>query len=111
MPEYNPTTVRALLRHLDANLDTQAALGVPVRLWTAIKQGRQLTCDAFHLPVGIDLRLMEGDEFRRTHLSRTADEAQARAAQWRAGLVKVGWSIEAPQSAPCPTQGARPDIQ
>jgi len=96
MPEYNPTTVRALLRHLDVNLDTQAALGVPVRLWTASKNGRRLACDAFHLPAGIDLRLMEGDEFRRTHLSRTADEAEARAARWRAGLVAVGWSLEAP---------------
>jgi len=96
MPQYNPTTVRALLRHLDANLDTQAAIGVPARLWTASKNGRRLACDAFHLPTGIDLRLMEGEEFRRTHLSRTAAEARARSAHWRAGLVEVGWSIEEP---------------
>ena len=95
MPEYNATTVHALLRHLDANVDTDAAAGAPLKLWSATLRERTLVCEALHLPTGIDLRLMEGGDFRRTHLVRTAPEAAAKAADWRAQLEVHGWLISA----------------
>ena len=93
MPEYNATTVHALLRHLDANVDTDAASGAPLTLWSATLRERTLVCEALHLPTGIDLRLMEGGDFRRTQLVRSVPEADAQAADWRAQLEGHGWSI------------------
>ena len=93
MPEYNATTVHALLRHLDANVDTDAASGAPLKLWSATLRERTLVCEALHLPTGIDLRLMEDHQFRRTQLVRTAPEADTTAAGWRAQLEGRGWLV------------------
>ena len=40
---------------------------------------------------GIDLRLMQGQEFRRTELHREADAATAKAEAWKAALLERGW--------------------
>lgn len=93
MPEYSPATVQALLRHLDANLDTEAAQSVRSKLWTATLRGRSLECVAVYLPSGIDVRLLEGEDFRRTQLTRTAPEAANCADRWRSELQRVGWSV------------------
>jgi hypothetical protein len=42
------------------------------RLWSITKGNRRLDCFAVYLPTGIDLRLMEGAEFRRTQLLHDA---------------------------------------
>jgi hypothetical protein len=44
-----------------------------------------------HLPIGIDLRLMQGEDFRRTELHRDADAANAKAAEWKAALLERRW--------------------
>ncbi len=93
MPEYSPATVQALLRHLDANLDTEAAQSVRSKLWTATLRNRTLDCVAVYLPSGIDVRLLEGEDFRRTQLTRTAPEASYCADRWRVELERVGWTV------------------
>jgi hypothetical protein len=39
-----------------------------VELWRVAKDSRELRCLAVYMPTGIDLRLMEGDDFRCTQL-------------------------------------------
>jgi hypothetical protein len=46
---------------------------------------------ARYLPAGIDLRLMQGHDFRRTEMHRDADVATAKAAEWKAALLEQGW--------------------
>ena len=63
-----------------------------IELWRVVKDTRELRCLARYLPTGIDLRLMQGQEFRRTELHRDADAATAKAAEWKAALLERGWS-------------------
>jgi hypothetical protein len=60
-------------------------------MWTVSKDKRTLRCVARYLPIGIDLRLMHGEDFRRTEVHRNADAANARAAEWRSALEERGW--------------------
>jgi hypothetical protein len=53
---------------------------------------RHPRCLAVYLPTGIDLRLMEGDEFRRTQLLKDGPAVEARAEEWRAKLREKGWT-------------------
>jgi hypothetical protein len=62
-----------------------------VEMWAVSKATRTLRCVARYLPIGIDLRLMQGEDFRRTQVHRDADAATARAAEWKAALVERGW--------------------
>ena len=39
-----------------------------------------------------DLRLMDGDDFRRTVLLRDALALQAKAEEWKAKLAAAGWT-------------------
>jgi hypothetical protein len=50
-------------------------------MWTVSKDKRTLRCVARYLPIGIDLRLMHGEDFHRTEVHRNADAANARAAE------------------------------
>ena len=61
-----------------------------VELWQAQKDGRTLRCIAVYVPLGIDL-LMEGADFRRTQLAKTAPEADVISNAWRRKLLEVGW--------------------
>jgi hypothetical protein len=47
---------------------------------------------AVYLPIGVDLRLLEGDDFRRTKLCKDAPEAHELADMWRDALHRSGWS-------------------
>jgi hypothetical protein len=67
------------------------------RLWSITKGNRRLDCLAVYLPSGIDLRLMEGTEFRRTELFREASTLKARADEWRKAMFERGW-IPVPES-------------
>jgi hypothetical protein len=58
-----------LLRHLAARAAVPGAGPVDV-LWQVQKGGRTLRCEALLLPHGIDLRLVEAGNFRRTQLVR-----------------------------------------
>jgi hypothetical protein len=52
---------------------------------------RELRCLAVYLPIGIDVRLFEGADFRRTQLVRDAPATDAMSKQWRVALVERGW--------------------
>ena len=56
------------------------------------KKDRGLRCIVVHLPTGIDLRLMEGDDFRRTELHKYADLAEIRSIGWKQALEERGGS-------------------
>jgi hypothetical protein len=63
-----------------------------VELWRVAKDGRELRCVAVYMTTGIDLRLMEGEDFRRTQLLRDGPAVEALAEQWQAKLRVAGWS-------------------
>jgi hypothetical protein len=76
----------ALLRHL-ASLESLGSGPASRELWRAAKGGRQLVCRAVYLPHGIDLRLLEDGDIRRTVLLRDGPAAEARAREWRDALI------------------------
>ena len=90
MREWSPLAQESALRWLATCVASGPAMR-EVELWKAVKTGRELRCVARYLPTGIDLRLMQGHEFRRTELHRDADAATARAAEWRSALLERGW--------------------
>jgi len=47
------------------------------------------------MPTGIDLRLMEGEDFRRTQLLNDGPAVEAKAEKWRAKLLAAGWVVNA----------------
>lgn len=57
-----------------------------IELWRVTKNSRELRWIAVYLPTGIDLRLMQGEEFRRTQLLRDGAAAQELAKEWRLKL-------------------------
>jgi hypothetical protein len=68
-------------------------------LWTVRKGQRELHCVAVSLPTGVDVRLIEGGDFHRTHLLRDAAAAKVHAAGWLGALEARGWSsVDTPLS-------------
>ena len=63
-----------------------------IELWRVVKDLRELRCIALYLPTGIDLRLMEGEDFRRTQLLRDGPAVQELAEEWRGKLRGSGWT-------------------
>ena len=61
-------------------------------MWRVRKDGRELRCISVYTPIGIDVRVMEGADFRRTQVEKFAHEAEALAQAWRAKLLQVGWN-------------------
>ena len=57
-----------------------------VELWRVAKDGRELRCLAVYMTTGIDLRLMEGEDFRRTQLLKDGPAVEAKAEEWRGKL-------------------------
>jgi hypothetical protein len=91
MREWSVAAQHGLLTHL-ASMEEQTPRAAPCALWHVRKHERRLTCLAVYLPTGIDLRLLEGEDFRRTQLCRDAPEAHALADSWRTALIDVGWT-------------------
>ena len=58
-----------------------------VELWRVRKGDRELHCLAVYLPSGIDVRLMEGDNFQRTQLVRDAPATEIVSKEWSAKLM------------------------
>ena len=90
MREWSPAAQESALRWL-ATCVTAGSAQREIELWKVAKTGRELRCVARYLPAGIDLRLMQGHDFRRTEMHRDADVATAKAAKWKAALLEQGW--------------------
>lgn len=90
MREWSPTAQGGLLKWL---ADAVQQDGVITRLeqWRVQKGDRELVCIAIYIPTGIDVRLMENEDFRRTRLAKTALEAIAVAEEWKVKLLAHGW--------------------
>jgi hypothetical protein len=65
-----------------------------IELWRVTKNSPELRWIAVYLPTGIDLRLMQGEEFRRTQLLRDGPAAQELAEEWRLKLRERGWTLD-----------------
>lgn len=79
-----------LLDHLAAYADEPTT--AEAELWRVRKNARELRCVAGLLPTGIDLRLLERDDFRRTRLCADVPTLQQRADEWLRALIDRGWS-------------------
>jgi hypothetical protein len=91
MRGWSAAAQHALLTWLAAVSVTPDGKSGPEPLWTVTKNGRELRCVAVCLPTGIDLRLFEGDDFRRTALCRNAPALKRQADEWLKALLAAGW--------------------
>ena len=91
MREWSLAAQHGLLSHL-ASMHEQQETAAPVKLWRVRKPDRTLVCLAVYLTHGVDVRLMEGEDFRRTQLCKDALEVEVLSHKWRTALIDVGWS-------------------
>ena len=70
MREWSAAAQGAMLKWLTDVTDEHPNPTNQIELWRVRKGERELRCQAHYLPVGIDVRLMEGADFRRTQLVR-----------------------------------------
>ena len=91
MREWTPAAQNALIAHLAASLADPPKHAAVSELWQLSKGARVLRCVAQYLPSGIDLRLLEGEGFRRTQLCRDAPEVEALSSRWRSSLRERDW--------------------
>ena len=91
MGAWSDGAQRALLLHL---ADSKPIAPAVTELWRVAKGNRELRCVVQYLASGIDLRLMEGDGFRRTQLCRNAPAVQALSREWRDALIGSGWNLK-----------------
>lgn len=80
----------ALPGHL-ATLEAQRPGPKQVTLWSAAKAQWRLECVALCLTHGIDVRLLEDGEVRRTQLVKDGPQAEQLAQQWQGAAAKLGW--------------------
>jgi hypothetical protein len=90
MDEWSSAARDGLLLHL-TNAVRETPPASANELWRVTKGDRELRCLAVYLPIGIDLRLLEGDGFRRTQLCRDAPAVESLSQAWRDALTGRGW--------------------
>jgi hypothetical protein len=90
MREYTPAAKIAILRHI-AKAESLRPGAKQVVLWTLRKGDRELACVAVYLPTGVDMRLLEDGDMRRTQLVKDGPHAEALATDWRAKAEERGW--------------------
>jgi hypothetical protein len=90
MREWSTTARSELLLHL-ANMVSQTPPTETTELWRVTKNKRMLRCVVHYVPTGLDVRLLEGDDFRRTQLCRDAPAADRLSSQWKVALIQRGW--------------------
>ena len=88
---WNDHAQNAMVVFLDG-VTSEKPVARETELWCLRNGERERRCVAVYLPSGIDLRLLEGGEMRRTGLARDAPTVLARSRAWRAAHVKAGWS-------------------
>lgn len=91
MREWDGLAQRAALS-VFSNVVYSSAAAREVELWHVHKDSRELRCLAVYMPTGIDLRLMEGEDFRRTQLLKDGPAVETFAEEWKAKLRAAGWS-------------------
>ena len=91
MREWSPAAQIGLLGWLEDAVREHPNPISEVELWRVRKGDRELHCLAVYLPSGIDVRLMEGDNFRRTQLVRDAPATEIVSKEWNAKLMGAGW--------------------
>lgn len=90
MRAYTPAARVALLGHL-SKAEQERPGPRQVDLWVLNRGERTLTCVALYLPHGVDVRLLEDGEVRRTQLVGDGPQAEALAEEWRGAARKLGW--------------------
>jgi hypothetical protein len=83
MREWSVGAQRTLLDHLTSMIDQKADSDL-FELWRVRKPSVE-----HNLPTGIDVRLLEGDAFRRTQLCKIAPEVEKLSDQWLKSLLEV----------------------
>jgi hypothetical protein len=83
MREFDSVAQRATLA-VFANVVYSSPPARELEFWRLAKDSCELRCVAVYLATGIDLRLMEGKDFRRTELLKDGPAVEARAEEWRA---------------------------
>lgn len=63
-----------------------------IELWRVRKGERELRCVALYFPTGLDVRLFEGADFRRTQLVRDAIESTGISDGWKRKLLEREWT-------------------
>jgi hypothetical protein len=89
--DCDAATVRAIIGWLAA-VSGEKRAARETALWQVRKGARELRCVAVSVPTGIDLRLIEGDDFRRTALCADASALTAGATDWLNRLLQRGWT-------------------
>jgi hypothetical protein len=90
MREWSPAAKQGTLKWLESATREKPAV-TELELWRVQKDKRTLRCVARYLPIGIDLRLMESEDFRRTELLKDGDLAEIKAVERRKKLEERGW--------------------
>jgi hypothetical protein len=94
MREWSTAAQHALLKWLADCVSQQTETSRRDEVvWTVEKGHRRLTCLVVYLPSGVDLRLIEGDEFRQTELFYDAPHLNAKASEWCTALKERGWKV------------------
>jgi hypothetical protein len=94
MREWSPDAQVAMLKWLNDVTDEHLNSTNQIELWRVRKGDRELLCVAVYLQNGIDVRLMEGEDFRRTQLVKDAPATALLSQKWCAALIASGWSGE-----------------
>jgi hypothetical protein len=91
MDEWTPAVKDGLLLHL-ANTVEQSPPTDTIELRRVTKRSsRETSLGTRYLPTGIDLRLFEGNDFRRTQLCRDAPAVESLYDEWLAASIERGW--------------------
>ena len=63
-----------------------------VEVWRLRKGDRELVCVAAYISTGVDPRVFEAGDMRRTQLVKDGPAAEALADEWRVKAQGVGWA-------------------
>jgi hypothetical protein len=99
MREWSPAAKDAMIKWLSDVLTEIPNPTNEQELWRVRKGERELSCVAVYSPIGVDLRLMEGADFRRTQLVKDAMALPALEEGWKRALHERGWQAEGTAAA------------